>query len=474
MDPDGNPAKPVRDTKGRFTKKEPPNEESPAMKNPFKKKSAPEEGKPAETADVTVAAVAETADVKEGKPAETADVKEGKPAETADVTVAAVAETADVKEGKPAETADVKEGKPAETADVKEGKPAETADVTIRPGQEMVPVWNNGGTNGNAGVAVGQEEPMGVFTGDSTGTDSLCINGTGVTVTETTDVTIRPGQEIRVAFQAEILNTQLSRPYRAGTAEVRENGNGKIHYLYLRSSSSLLSLGCRTPAPRTGDTIRVSCTAVVEANAEAPGGTAMVRTRYDSGITWRHFLDLTSSSITLVPQRKTALASPDDRYLNSIAIIARLAELDANRGTVTIKRIISREGQDKVLATVASTADAEKFLEDGDYDPKRFCIEEALLTEQEETERERLARLQGQVRLIIGQPRWDSGVTLVNESILNESWARNEAQAVLPGSNFSTWPLNQIDWTVAARTHRAALYNRFKYGDAVFCITKTA
>jgi hypothetical protein len=51
--------------------------------------------------------------------------------------------------------------------------------VTDNLSNPWVPVWSNGGTNGNAGVAVGQEEPMGVFTGDSTGTDSLCINGTG-------------------------------------------------------------------------------------------------------------------------------------------------------------------------------------------------------------------------------------------------------------------------------------------------------
>lgn len=43
----------------------------------------------------------------------------------------------------------------------------------------VVAQWNNGGTNGEAGVGVGQEEPEGVFTGDTTGTSGLCVNSTG-------------------------------------------------------------------------------------------------------------------------------------------------------------------------------------------------------------------------------------------------------------------------------------------------------
>lgn len=42
------------------------------------------------------------------------------------------------------------------------------------------PVWNNGGTNGEAGTSVGQLEPNGVYTGDSSGTYVVCVlpNGT--------------------------------------------------------------------------------------------------------------------------------------------------------------------------------------------------------------------------------------------------------------------------------------------------------
>lgn len=49
--------------------------------------------------------------------------------------------------------------------------------VTDQLSNPLVAQW--GGYNNSAGVAVGQEEPMGVFTGDSTGTNSLCVNNTG-------------------------------------------------------------------------------------------------------------------------------------------------------------------------------------------------------------------------------------------------------------------------------------------------------
>lgn len=66
------------------------------------------------------------------------------------------------------------------------GVPVPTTDQMSNPYQAQ---WN-GSNNGNgqdgpgagnsdAGVPIGQDEPMGVYTGDSTGTNSLCINGTG-------------------------------------------------------------------------------------------------------------------------------------------------------------------------------------------------------------------------------------------------------------------------------------------------------
>lgn len=42
-------------------------------------------------------------------------------------------------------------------------------------------VWNSGGTNGNAGVAIGQIDPNGVYSGDSTGSYILCVAPNGST-----------------------------------------------------------------------------------------------------------------------------------------------------------------------------------------------------------------------------------------------------------------------------------------------------
>ena len=56
--------------------------------------------------------------------------------------------------------------------------------VTDQLSNPYVPAWNGtSGTNNkdysDAGVPIGQEEPMGVFTGDSSGTNSLCVNNAG-------------------------------------------------------------------------------------------------------------------------------------------------------------------------------------------------------------------------------------------------------------------------------------------------------
>ena len=56
------------------------------------------------------------------------------------------------------------------------GVPVPATDQLSNP---FVAQWNNGGTNGNAGVAVGQEDPDGVFTGDTSGTNSLCVSNGG-------------------------------------------------------------------------------------------------------------------------------------------------------------------------------------------------------------------------------------------------------------------------------------------------------
>jgi hypothetical protein len=54
--------------------------------------------------------------------------------------------------------------------------------VTDQLSNDQVPVWNSGSDNqgyGIAGVTEDQADPPGVFQGDSTGTNSLCLNGSG-------------------------------------------------------------------------------------------------------------------------------------------------------------------------------------------------------------------------------------------------------------------------------------------------------
>lgn len=59
------------------------------------------------------------------------------------------------------------------------GVPVPATDQLSNP---WVAQWSSGTTNNNyavAGVPVGQQEPDGVFAGDTSGTNSLCLNNTG-------------------------------------------------------------------------------------------------------------------------------------------------------------------------------------------------------------------------------------------------------------------------------------------------------
>ena len=64
------------------------------------------------------------------------------------------------------------------------GLPVPVTDELSNPWQgETV----NSGANGNTAIAVGQEDPNGVFQGDSTGTNVLCINSKGQTYDQYTE-----------------------------------------------------------------------------------------------------------------------------------------------------------------------------------------------------------------------------------------------------------------------------------------------
>lgn len=60
-----------------------------------------------------------------------------------------------------------------------QGVPVPATDEITNP---VVAQWNSGGSGGNygvAGVTVGQDDPTGVFQGDTTGTNGLCVNSAG-------------------------------------------------------------------------------------------------------------------------------------------------------------------------------------------------------------------------------------------------------------------------------------------------------
>jgi hypothetical protein len=56
------------------------------------------------------------------------------------------------------------------------GVPVPATDELSNP---VVAQWNGYGDGGIAGVGVGQEEPDGVFPGDTSGTNGLCVNAAG-------------------------------------------------------------------------------------------------------------------------------------------------------------------------------------------------------------------------------------------------------------------------------------------------------
>jgi hypothetical protein len=57
-----------------------------------------------------------------------------------------------------------------------EGLPVPITDQLTNPDQSQ---WANGGTNGEAGTVISQMDPNGIYQGDGSGTDVLCLDSNG-------------------------------------------------------------------------------------------------------------------------------------------------------------------------------------------------------------------------------------------------------------------------------------------------------
>lgn len=102
-------------------------------------------------------------------------------------------------------------------------------------------------------------------------------------------------QELRVEFEAVVLTSDTQK---AGTSQVRE-GNGCVHYLFLRREDARRQLGLTGSAPVAGDTIRVSFTTRAAARDRQGDGPDSATVAYTTGATgsYLHYVFLGSPSV---------------------------------------------------------------------------------------------------------------------------------------------------------------------------------
>ena len=287
------------------------------------------------------------------------------------------------------------------------------------------------------------------------------------------------GQEVEVKFTAFIVSGEPE-IRKMGTTEVRERGNGKIHYLYLGSGN----IGLPGRSKIAGDRlISVDFSGIVK---NAHSGLVRDNYAYTDGTGFSHFLDLSSPSITprpvLVPDGTASAGSRKEQVTNSadgtvavivtsapqspsgistadrissLAVLARIAELE-DGPKVTVERTVSRTGQEKILGRFATLQEGEDFLDRNDYRRARFYVLENSDADRKNEELKRLMTLEKRAVEAVGLSRWADGVTLTDKDLLGPDWARSEAMTATGVSSLALiqWPMNLINWTAAANIRR--------------------
>lgn len=138
--------------------------------------------------------------------------------------------------------------------------------------------------------------------------------------------------------------------------------------------------------------------------------------------------------------------SSSDETIGKYEIDNRIAELE-EEGEYDVVRLRN----DEVLATFDNEEDAQKYIEDEDYNPERVVVRQQELDEDDRLELSRLQRLLSDVGDV-------DDFTLYRSDYFDAAWAKGEAVSELGRIDFDSWPLNLIDWDDAAVDRRDSYY----------------
>lgn len=276
-------------------------------------------------------------------------------------------------------------------------------------------------------------------------------------------------------FRAEL--TVVVRALRSGPFScdrVEEEGNGKVHYLYLDvedSRKTVLAGGTASDRPRVGDRLTAAFTGKVSEFGEQQEGTRSVTTPRESVFrTWNHALDLSSPSVRpvgladlrgAVPAGYSPLFTRDSTEISSAAVVARLVEL---RGAASYT--VTRDRTSTVVFSAATKDACRSWLTEQDYDPGKFTVTGKILSLAEDGECADLALLLDSVSTQLG-----SSWRLYGAGYFTQSWARDRARAVTGRYNsaeLDSWPFSVIDWEKAATARRDSDYLAFRFAGADF------
>jgi hypothetical protein len=274
-------------------------------------------------------------------------------------------------------------------------------------------------------------------------------------------VTPMPGQKVRVEFSGEVL-TVCTGP--SLTSQVREDGTGIIHYLYLTGFSKVRASG----ENEVGSKVTIAFTAKIDKENldRSPAGTRSVRD--DSSRGYIHFLDISSPSVVVTgpdtaavitgsPPPGKRITSTDDE-ISSRAVVERITALQLRAPKPQVR--VTRNRSNEVMGTFASTAIALAYLEDNDLLATRFTSNRipGELPAEDAAELASLSDFCTRGRVIFGTLAWDGlpGVTLRPASYYNEDWARGLAATLLllRDAQVSKWPFTCTDWSRAASDKR--------------------
>jgi len=141
--------------------------------------------------------------------------------------------------------------------------------------------------------------------------------------------------------------------------------------------------------------------------------------------------------------------SRDTQQFSSFDVTARITAILADAGYA-----VTRARTGRIVFAARTEEACSTWLRDEDYDPERFAIARGPLMNDDAAELDRLRRVEARAQAATGSASW----AMFRKDWFTADWARDEAGdlAGLTPEKQLQWPLNCIDWKLAALTQRDA------------------